>query len=58
VTEPGEEKPPVSDFDRRDLLGIVGLFCLALGCAFVYPPAGLIVPGAIITAIAVFGVRG
>lgn len=51
-----EAKP--ADFDRRDAIGAAGVFLLGLGFAFVYPPLGAIVPGAVLTAIAVFGVRG
>jgi hypothetical protein len=58
---PAAAPPPLptsNDFDRRDLVGLAGVFLLGLGFAFVWPPLGLIVPGAILTAIAVFGVRG
>lgn len=45
-------------FDPRDGIGLAGVFMLGLGFCFIYPPLGAIVPGAILTAIAVFGVRG
>lgn len=43
--------------DVRDLFALAGLFLLAIGFGIVWPPAGLIVPGAILVALAVFGVR-
>jgi hypothetical protein len=60
VTDQGAkvEARPAGDFDRRDAVGLAGVFLLGLGFAFVYPPLGAIVPGAVLTAIAVFGVRG
>lgn len=48
----------MSGVDRRDILGGTGLMLLGMGMAFVWVPLGLIVPGAILVAIAVFGVRG
>lgn len=44
--------------DRRDIILLAGIVTLGMGLAFVWPPLGLIVPGAILVAIAVFGVRG
>lgn len=48
----------VNDLDRRDMIGLAGLMLLGLGLAFVWAPLGLIVPGGILVAIAVYGVRG
>lgn len=44
--------------DRRDILGLAGVMLLGLGLAFVWAPLGLIVPGGILVAVAVYGVRG
>lgn len=46
------------EIDRRDILGLAGLVLLGLGLAFVWAPLGLIVPGGILVAVAVYGVRG
>jgi hypothetical protein len=43
--------------DVRDVIGLVGLALIGGGAWMVYPPAGLICPGAIMTAVAIFGVR-
>lgn len=43
--------------DRRDLLLIGGLPMLGIGAEQAWHPLGLIVPGAVLTAIAIFGVR-
>lgn len=45
------------DFDKRDLTLVAGVFLLGLGAAFIYAPLGLVVPGAILVAVAVFGVK-
>lgn len=46
----------MKQIEVRDVLCAAGLILLGLGSAFVWAPAGLIVPGAIMVAIAVFGV--
>lgn len=43
--------------DRRDLTLIAGVAFLAGGGMLAWEPAGLLLPGAVLTAIAVFGVR-
>lgn len=43
--------------DQRDAILIMGLTILSAGCFLVYPPAALIVPGVILVAMAIFGVR-
>lgn len=45
-------------FDRRDFVGLAGLCLLAYGLWLIFPPLALIVPGAILTAVAIFGVKG
>jgi len=50
-----------SAFDARDLDGAIGLFglvLLTLGCWLVYVPLGLIVPGLVLLALAVWRLRG
>ena len=44
--------------DRRDIIALLGLGLLGYGSWLVFAPAGFIVPGAILSAVAVFGVRG
>ena len=44
--------------DRRDYVGLIGLAMLGAGFWMVFPPAGFVVPGAVLTAVAIFGVRG
>ncbi|EJN11837.1 hypothetical protein PMI42_04852 [Bradyrhizobium sp. YR681] len=44
-------------FDVRDVMLTIGLLLLAGGFYLVWPPAALIVPGAIVTAVAVFASR-
>lgn len=44
-------------FDVRDGMLAGGLMMLALGLWQVWPPAALIVPGAIISAVAIFASR-
>lgn len=46
-----------NDFDKRDLTLVAGVFLLGLGAGFIYAPLGLAVPGAILVAVAVFGVK-
>jgi hypothetical protein len=48
----------ISAFDQADLLMFAGLGLLGYGASLVYWPAGFLVPGAILVAVAVFGVRG
>lgn len=45
-------------FDRRDFVGLAGLVLIGAGLGWIFPPAGLIVPGAILTGVAIFGVKG
>jgi hypothetical protein len=45
-------------FDRRDFVGLAGLVLVGAGAGWIFPPAGLIIPGAILTAVAIFGVKG
>lgn len=44
-------------FDVRDAMLAIGLMLLAAGLFLVWPPAALIVPGAIISAVAIFASR-
>lgn len=39
--------------NQRDVTGLLGLVLLTAGCAWVYPPAGLILPGVLLLALAV-----
>jgi hypothetical protein len=43
--------------DPRDLALTAGLGLMGYGLNQIYPPAAFIVPGAVLTYIAVFGVR-
>ena len=43
--------------DMRDVFVLAGTGLIGAGCWMVYPPAGLIAPGAILVAVAVLGVR-
>lgn len=43
--------------EKRDVTMIVGLLALAGGFWFVWPPLCAIVPGAVLTGVAIFGVR-
>lgn len=43
--------------DQRDLLLAAGLTMLGFGAAEAWAPLGLIVPGAVLSAVAIFGVR-
>jgi hypothetical protein len=47
-------KPSV---DGRDVMYIVGVGLIGYGAWLVYPAAGFIAPGIILTAVAIFGVR-
>jgi hypothetical protein len=51
----GGSKSPV---DQRDLMCVVGLGLIGYGAFLIYPPAGFLAPGIILTGIAIFGVRG
>lgn len=55
-----DRKPQPSAWppDVRDLAAAAGLTLLGVGFWLIYPPAAFIVPGALMVAIAVFGVRG
>lgn len=44
-------------FDARDTMLATGLILLAAGLFLVWPPLALIVPGAIISAVAIFADR-
>ena len=44
-------------FDVRDAMLAIGLALLAAGLVQVWPPAALIVPGSIISAVAIFANR-
>jgi hypothetical protein len=43
--------------DARDVLAFVGLALFSYGAWQVYPPAAFIAVGAVMTGIAIFGVR-
>lgn len=43
--------------DFRDALLAAGLLALGVGFWFVWPPLAAIVPGFIVTGVAIFGVR-
>lgn len=43
--------------DVRDVMLVVGLLALGAGLWFVWPPLAAIVPGTVLTGIAIFGVR-
>ncbi len=58
MTENSKKKAFNSPIDRRDIVGIGGLCLIGTGLWWIFPPAALIVPGLILTGIAVFGVRG
>lgn len=51
-----QPKAPASGGYLRDVLAIVGVSLIGYGAWLVYPPAGFISPGVILTCIAVFGV--
>lgn len=44
-------------FDRRDFVGLLGLVLIGVGLGLVWLPAALIVPGAILSGVAIFGVK-
>jgi hypothetical protein len=46
-----------STFDEQDVMLALGLTLLSAGLWQVWPPAALIVPGAIITSVAIFANR-
>lgn len=52
-----QNEPQEEWFDPRDLILLIGLGLLAYGAWLVFPPAGFIVPGAILSSVAIFGVR-
>lgn len=43
--------------DRRDIILFAGLILIGWGGWWIFPPMALMVPGAILTGIAIFGVR-
>lgn len=43
--------------DVRDLIGLAGLLLVGIGLALVWLPAALVVPGAILIYVAIFGVK-
>jgi hypothetical protein len=47
----------ISTIGFRDLLLFGGVALVGYGASMVYPPAAYIVPGVVLTAVAVFGVR-
>lgn len=51
-------KIKLSDWiDRRDLVGLGGVILLGVGFWIVWQPLGLIVPGMVLSAVAIFGVK-
>lgn len=46
-------KKPWQAIDARDLIGVAGLSLLAFGAWFIWPPLAAIVPGAVLTYVAV-----
>lgn len=44
-------------FDLRDAMLVVGLGLVAAGLREIYEPAAFAVPGAVLTGVAIFGVR-
>lgn len=48
---------PKRRFDPRDLVGAAGLAFFAAGCAFAWPPAGLMVIGLGLIAVAYLSAR-
>jgi TRAP-type C4-dicarboxylate transport system permease large subunit len=47
----------LNHLDGRDVSFALGVLALGAGCGWIYPPAGLIAVGAVVTAVSVFGVR-
>ncbi len=43
--------------DRRDLVGLVGVGLIGYGAWLIFPPAGFIAAGLILSGVAIFGVR-
>ena len=52
-----QEEPQAPWVDRRDFVLLIGLGLVGYGAWLVFPPAGFIVPGGILSGVAVFGVR-
>ncbi|MDF3413277.1 hypothetical protein HKX54_02315 [Sulfitobacter sp. M57] len=48
---------PNSSGYMRDALAVLGVSLIGYGAWLVYPPAGFIGPGVILTGIAIFGVK-
>lgn len=46
-------KPPLQAIDARDVIGLAGLGLLAFGAWFVWPPLAAIIPGAVLTYVAI-----
>jgi hypothetical protein len=46
-----------SALDARDAMCVVGVGLIGYGAWLIYPAAGFIAPGVILTAVAIFGVR-
>lgn len=44
----------MKDLDERDAVLGIGVLLLSGGCGWVYPPMGLIVPGVVLTYLALF----
>lgn len=58
MTKPTEDQQRQPWFDQRDCIGVLGLSLVGYGSWLVFPPAGFVVPGAILCWVAIFGVRG
>lgn len=59
MSEDKEAKARSFDWiDRRDFVCMLGLGMLGTGLWWLSPAAGLIIPGAILTYISIFGTKG
>jgi hypothetical protein len=50
----GNESP----VDKRDVIFFVGVGLVGYGAFLIYPAAGFLAPGVILTGVSIFGVRG
>lgn len=41
--------------DQRDIVGIIGVILIGVGCWWISPPIGLIAPGTILAWVAITG---